>query len=163
MIHEVSGDILLSDAGAIAHGVAPNDHFDSGLALSLRTDWPALYKDFRHFCHTSTPESGTAWVWAGANGKRIVNLFTQQPALTANSHPGKATIGNVNHALRELRKIVQKEKLASIALPRLATGVGGLAWNEVLPLIKNHLGDVGVPVFVYTTYHKGVKAEEKAA
>ena len=30
MIHEVSGDILLTQAQAIAHGVAPNDHFDSG-------------------------------------------------------------------------------------------------------------------------------------
>ncbi len=26
MIHEVSGDILLSKAEAIAHGIAPNDH-----------------------------------------------------------------------------------------------------------------------------------------
>ncbi len=36
MIHDVSGDILLSSAQVIAHGVAPNDLFHSGLALSLR-------------------------------------------------------------------------------------------------------------------------------
>ena len=47
MIYEVSGDILLSDARAIAHGVAPNDNFTTGLAFSLREHWPALYKDFR--------------------------------------------------------------------------------------------------------------------
>lgn len=34
MIHEVAGDILLTKAQAVAHGVAPNDHFDSGLALA---------------------------------------------------------------------------------------------------------------------------------
>ena len=45
MIQQVTGDILLSNAQAVAHGIAPNDHFDSGLALSLRQDWPALYKD----------------------------------------------------------------------------------------------------------------------
>jgi O-acetyl-ADP-ribose deacetylase (regulator of RNase III) len=39
MIHEVSGDILLTTAQAIAHGVAPNDHFDHGLALALRETW----------------------------------------------------------------------------------------------------------------------------
>ena len=44
MIYEVSGDILLSEARAIAHGVAPNDNFATGLALSLREHWPALYK-----------------------------------------------------------------------------------------------------------------------
>jgi len=42
MIKEVSGDILLSGARAIVHGVAPGDHFDTGLALSLREAWPAL-------------------------------------------------------------------------------------------------------------------------
>ena len=36
MIHEVEGDILLSSAHAIAHGVAPNDDFRSGLAHALR-------------------------------------------------------------------------------------------------------------------------------
>ena len=30
MIHEVAGDILLTKAQAVAHGVAPNDQFDSG-------------------------------------------------------------------------------------------------------------------------------------
>jgi O-acetyl-ADP-ribose deacetylase (regulator of RNase III) len=38
MIREVKGDILLSRAEAIAHGVASFDHFDSGLALSLRQE-----------------------------------------------------------------------------------------------------------------------------
>ena len=35
MIIEVTGDILLSNAQVIAHGVAPNDDFGQGLALSL--------------------------------------------------------------------------------------------------------------------------------
>lgn len=35
MIREVAGDILLTRAQVIAHGIAPHDHFDSGLALAL--------------------------------------------------------------------------------------------------------------------------------
>ena len=31
MLKEVNGDILLSTAGAIAHGVAPHDNFKQGL------------------------------------------------------------------------------------------------------------------------------------
>jgi O-acetyl-ADP-ribose deacetylase (regulator of RNase III) len=42
MIKEVSGDILLSKAQVIAHGVAPNDPFHNGLALQLREQWPAM-------------------------------------------------------------------------------------------------------------------------
>jgi len=42
MIEFDSGDLLLSAAKAIAHGVAPGDHFDSGLALALRERWPEI-------------------------------------------------------------------------------------------------------------------------
>ena len=48
MIKYVAGDILLSKSGMIAHGVAPNDDFGQGLALSMRKNWPSMYKDFRH-------------------------------------------------------------------------------------------------------------------
>lgn len=161
MIHEVTGDILLTNAEAMAHGISPNDHFDSGLALSLRQDWPALYKDFRHYLHTNHPKPGGLWVWAGANGKRIINLFTQEPAPSEHAKPGRASYSNLNHCLRELNHLVTAEKIRSLALPRLATGVGGLAWEEVSPILKAQLGSLNIPIFVYTTYHKGVKAVEK--
>lgn len=163
MIYELSGDILLSGAKAIAHGVAPNDDFHQGLALQLREQEPALYKDFRHFCHGHHPKSGSLWTWMGADGRYVVNLFTQEGAFDHGSKPGHASLANVNHALHALRALVEKEKISSLALPRVATGVGGLDWNEVKPLIDKLLGDLGIPVYVYSTYHKGVKAEEPAA
>jgi len=66
----VSGDILLSKAAAIVHGVAPGDHFNQGLAISLREQWPSMANDFRRLCHQSHPKSGTAWIRSG-NGARI--------------------------------------------------------------------------------------------
>jgi O-acetyl-ADP-ribose deacetylase (regulator of RNase III) len=47
MLKEVAGDILLTKADALAHGVAPNDNFANGLALALRERWPAMYKDVK--------------------------------------------------------------------------------------------------------------------
>jgi O-acetyl-ADP-ribose deacetylase (regulator of RNase III) len=160
MIKDVSGDILLSGAHAIAHGVAPNDHFNSGLALAMRERWPALSKDFRHYCQTNHPKAGSVFTWMGADGKYVVNLMTQEAAYGHGEKPGKASTEAVGHALRELAKLAKKEKLRSIALPRLATGVGGLDWAQVKPLIERHLGELGVPVYVYTTYAKGKKAAE---
>ena len=160
MLHEVSGDILLTNAQVIAHGVAPNDSFHQGLALQLREQWPALYKDFRHYFQTQHPKAGEIWSWMGASGKRIVNLFTQDAAYEHGSKPGKANTHNVGHALRELHKLALAERFTSIALPRLATGVGGLAWEEVKPLVEQHLGSLDVPIVVYTTYHAGQKASE---
>jgi O-acetyl-ADP-ribose deacetylase (regulator of RNase III) len=160
MLKEVSGDILLSHAKAIAHGVAPNDSFNQGLALSLREHCPAMYKDFRHYCQVGHPKAGTLWTWAGADGARIVNLLTQDAAPAHGSKPGKATTHNVNLVLKALRKLIEDEGFESLALPRLATGVGGLDWADVLPLIERHLGDLDIPVYLYTTFRKGEAAEE---
>lgn len=160
MIKEVSGDILLSKAQAVAHGIAPHDHFNQGLALSLRENFPAMAKDFRHYCHQQNPKPGKAWLWAGAEGKIIINLMVQEPPKDENSHPGKAKEKYISGALKDLRKIIEKENISSLALPRLATGVGGLEWGNVEPLIRQILGDLDITIFVYTEYHKGEKAKE---
>jgi O-acetyl-ADP-ribose deacetylase (regulator of RNase III) len=161
MLKELSGDLLLSRAAAIAHGVAPNDPFSHGLALSLREKAPSLYKDFRHYCQTHHPRAGSLWTWAGSDGVRIVNLFTQEAVEGHHGgSPGRASVSNVSHALKALRQLVEAEQLQSLALPRLATGVGGLQWDDVRPLIAQHLGDLHIPVYIYATYHAGVAGKE---
>ena len=163
MIHEVTGDILLSRANAIAHGVAPNDDFHTGLALALRERAPSLYKDFRHFCQSTHPKPGTLWTWAGPDGRRVVNLLTQEGVEGHHGgKPGKATLPNVRHALKALRAEIDAQGITSLALPRLATGVGGLEWDDVRPIVYEHLADAGIPVYVYTTWRAGEAAAEAA-
>ena len=160
MIHEISGDILYSKAKAIVHGVAPNDDFHTGLPLSLRERMPALYKDFRHYCQTSHPKPGTLWVWMCADGRYIINLLTREGAYAHGSKPGQASLSHVNHTLHALHAWVEKEKIPSLALTRLACGVNGLDWNDVKPLIDKHLGGLNTQVYIYVNYHKGEKANE---
>ncbi len=168
MIREVEGDILLSGAQVIAHGIAPQDHFDSGLAS------PCANAGRRWFATTGmppmpgAPEPGGIWVWAGVDeqGKTqcIVNLITQGMLHSGRSaKPGKASLEDVGHALRELARYVRSEGVSSLALPCVATGVGGLDWSEVKPLVVRHLGDLEIPVILYEVYRKGVAAEEKLA
>lgn len=160
MIHEVTGDILLTKAQGIVHGIAPNEHFERGLALSLREAWPAMATDFRHYAHQTHPKPGELWVWSGVGGVRIFNLLTQEGEHTHGAKPGRATVANVNHCLRRLRHELEKGETRSIAVPMLATGVGGLEWSAVFPLIQQHLGDLKVPVYVYVGYQKGHQAIE---
>jgi len=160
MIYEINGDILFSGAKAIAQSVAPNDDFLHGLALQLRERLPAMYKDFRHYCQTKHPKSGELWTWMSADGRFIVNLFTREGAYGVGSKPGHAKLNHVNHSLHALRNFVKKENVPSLALPRLACGMTGLDWNEVKPLIEKHLGDLGISVYIYVSYQKGIKAEE---
>lgn len=166
MILETEGDILLSKAHYIAHGIAPQDHFDTGLALALRERWPSMVRDYRHAMHANQLQAGAIWAWAGVDAdggtRGIVNLLTQDMLGTGPAaKPGKATHENVGHALKALAKFVRDEKVKSLALPRLATGVGGLEWSNVRPLVHQYLGDLEIPVIVYQTYHAGVAADEK--
>ncbi|MFN0197238.1 MAG: Appr-1-p processing protein [Planctomycetaceae bacterium] len=160
MLHEVAGDILLTKAQGIAHGVAPNEHFDSGLALALREAWPAMAKDFRHYAHQTHPKPGELWTWGGTGGTRIFNLLTQEGLHDHGSKPGRATVANVNHCLKRLRHELDTGTVKSLAIPKIATGVGSLLWSDVQPLVQSHLGDLAIPVFVYTTYTKGQQAHE---
>ena len=159
MINYVDGDILYSKADAIAHGVAPNDHFNQGLAMSLKEKWPDLYKDFRHYSHTHHPKEGTIWSWNG-DSKLVVTMMTQEHAPSQNSLPGKSKSSYVNHCLRELKKEMTKKKMNSLALPKVATGVGGLEWDEVKALIENNFKDSEFNIYVYEKYTKDKEANE---
>src|SRR5512134_2467052 len=77
MVHEIEGDILETKAAAIAHGVAANDPMNQGLAAALHERYPAMHKDFHHWCRQKHPKPGSAWLWGGAGGVRVINLITQ--------------------------------------------------------------------------------------
>jgi len=160
MIHEVEGDLLLTGAHAIAHGVSPNDHFDVGLALALREMWPSMARDFRHYAHQTHPSPGELWEYPTPDGRVIYNLMTQEGEQLRGGSSGAATLSNVQHALRALRKAIDDGNVRSLALPRLATGAGRLAWDDVRPLVDQYLGDLPIPVYLYTTYRKGQQGAE---
>ena len=155
VIHYVSGDILLSTVHAMAHGIAANDPMTHGLARSLHEKYPAMHKDFHHWCNQTHPKPGTAWMWGSADGARVVNLITQEGGYGHGARPGKATVKHVRDSLRALVEIATQERFTSLALPRIATGVGGLAWDDVKPVIAERLKGLEIPVYVFAEYHPG--------
>lgn len=160
MIHYVAGDIILTKADAIAHGVAPGDNMKQGLALTLRERWPAMYKDFRHYCTTTHPKEGTVWAWKGPQSRVIFNLMTQEHPSSKGGTPGKATSSHVLHSLKELKKAILDTGVKSLAITKISTGVGGLDWAEVKPMIESTFSDMQIPVYVYETFHAGEQANE---
>lgn len=99
----------------------------------------ACTKIFVTTARPTIPKAGGAWSWKGPNSPVIINLFTQEPPASEQDHPGKATLPNVNHALQALKKELQEHQVKSLALPRLATGVGGLNGEKAYPLLQQAL------------------------
>ena len=122
---------------------------------------PGCTKIFDIYGQISTPKAGELWSLAGVGNVWIVSLFTQEAPPSHGGQTGNASVENVNHCLKALRKTIESEKFSSVALPKLATGVGGLDWKGVKPLIEKHPGDLEIPVYVYSTYQPGVKAKEQ--
>jgi len=162
MILEVSGDILLSKAKAIGHSVAPLDHFETGLALSLRERYPVMVKDFRHWGHVHHPEPGEVYEWKDEEGIRYYSLLIQEASNSNHAHglPGKASLHNLDKCLKNLAKKLEKDEVASLAIPKMATGVGGLNWDEVKPHLYKYLDPLPTRVYLYTQYKKGERAME---
>lgn len=157
---EVTGDILLTNAKALAHGVAIDDDFKHGVGAELKAQWPSLYKDFRHFCKTHSPKEGDVWAWKGPGTPVIFNLFTQGAPKSDGGLPGKANLSSVHHALKHLAKELNSQSLDSVAITKIATGVGGLEWDEVKATIEKDLSGYGGKVIVYSTFKAKQKAEE---
>jgi O-acetyl-ADP-ribose deacetylase (regulator of RNase III) len=86
--------------------------------------------------------------------------LTQEGEHEHGAKPGRASLSHVHHCLKRLRHELEVTGIDRLALPRLATGVGGLDWNDVLPLIVQHLGDLSIPIY-FDTLHAGQKAVEK--
>ena len=53
-----------------------------------------------------------------------------------------------------------REVSGDILLSKARAIAHGVAPNEVSPLITHHLGDLPIPIFVYTQYQADVKAQE---
>jgi len=59
----------------------------------------------------------------------FINLITQEGLDSHDYRLGKATLTTFTHALHALVKVIEHEKINSLALPKLATGIGGLEWG----------------------------------
>ncbi len=160
MIKEVEGDILLTKAEAFAHGVAIDDDFKHGLSLQLKEMWPSMYKDFRHFCKTHPPKEGDVWSWKGPGTPVIFNIFTQSAPPMKGGIPSKASLSHVNHGLKNLVKELSHQKISSLAITKIGTGIGGLDWNEVKATIQKDLSGFEGKIFVYANYKAKVEAKE---
>jgi O-acetyl-ADP-ribose deacetylase (regulator of RNase III) len=136
---------------------------DKCLALELSNKYPSMHTDFHRWCHQHNTQPGEAWMWTGPDNIRIVHLITQERLESPDHLHSKATLNNIRHSLSALVKIVVAEKLASIALPRIATGLGDLDWDDVFPLIQNSLGSLTIPIYVYTTFVADKAADEPGA
>lgn len=147
MIEFKSGDILKENAQALVNTVNCVGVMGRGIALQFKKAFPQNYKVYATACQNGLVQPGQMLVYDTkelANPRYIINFPTKR------HWRGKSNIEDIKKGLTGLVDIIKEYNIASIAIPPLGSGLGGLDWSEVRPVViaaMNPLTDVKVIIF----------------
>lgn len=155
----VSGDILLTKAKSKAHCVAAINYFESGLTQGMRNNHPAMVKDLRHEGQVHRIRTRGIYEWTGSGGFDICSLLVQEETQSTHSHrlPGNVSLHNLDKYLKQLASNLSSEKISSLVLPCVTTGMGGLNWDEVRPPVYKYLDVLQAKVYLNSKVTKSEK------
>lgn len=154
-IHEIQGDIFLTDAQCILHSCNNLGYMGAGIAKDIKSKFPLVYDSYKTLCKNKNVTPGDVYIERYYN-PWIINLIGQDRL-------GQADIKYLYRGLTTIQQIYKRENIQSISLPKIGAGLGNLQWNSVFPIIKNTLGKLDIPIFIYTEYIKNVKGDERGA
>ncbi|HZS85954.1 MAG TPA: macro domain-containing protein [Chloroflexota bacterium] len=150
-IRYVSGDLFANEFGAeaLAHGCNCRGSMGAGIAVGFRERYPEMYAEYRRRCKAMPREFnvGDAFLWKTEGRPWVFNLGIQEDYWRS-----RATYAGVEAALRAMRAQSDSEGVASIAMPRIGTGYGGLSWRKLRPMVDNAFADWPGTLYVYEEY-----------
>lgn len=159
MIYEVEGDIMLTRAQVIAHDVAVGDAMTRGLARKLRERFPVMTEEFQAWCEQEQAEPGQIWLWGPADKLQVICMITHEADedVARLRRPDRIAL---NRCFRALNGLYAEQRFKSITMPPVGSGESGLDWAVVRDMMQAQLGDLLIPIFVYTRELEGQVAHE---
>src|SRR6266542_2686065 len=139
VIRYVQGDILDADAEALVNTVNCVGVMGRGIALQFKRAYPANFKAYAAACKRGEIQPGRMFVFSTGeltNPRYIINFPTKV------HWRGKSRIEHIEAGLEALVEEIRARDIKSIALPPLGSGLGGLDWAEVRPLIERAMAEV---------------------
>ena len=137
MIKLKKGDIFQEDVEALVNSVNCVGVMGRGIALQFKNVYPANFKAYAEACKRNEVKPGRMFVYdlgAMTNPRYIINFPTKR------HWRGKSRIEDIDAGLVALVREIEERGIRSIALPPLATDLGGLSWPDVRPRIEAALG-----------------------
>ena len=149
---EVPGNLLELDLPAVGHGCNCAGSMAGGIAVDFRRRWPEMYDEYVRRCAAGELSPGGFFRW-DADGLVIYNLATQQ-------RPGPdARLDAIDASVRGALADAQRSGIATLGVPKLGAGIGGLAWCDVYGVLR----DAGEASSVTLTVVKLPRLVESAA
>jgi O-acetyl-ADP-ribose deacetylase (regulator of RNase III) len=159
-IEYASGDLFANvhNARALAHGCNCQGSMGAGIATGFRDRYPAMFAEYRRRFKAQPREFnlGDAFLWKDDNKPWVFNLGTQEGVWQA-----RASYDAIEAALASMRHQADREGIASIAVPRVGAGYGGLSWTKVRAVVEKVFADWPGTLYVYEEYVPEENAKPK--
>ena len=146
MIRFIRGNIFASGCEALVNPVNCVGVMGKGLALQFKQRFPANFDAYRAACRRRALFPGSIHVFDTGNASpHFVLNFPTKVHWRDRSH-----ILDIDRGLRSLPDIIQHADIASIAIPPIGCGLGGLPWPSVRDLIVTRLSTChDIDILVY--------------
>lgn len=142
----IAGDLFTHPGlEAIAHGCNCAGAMGKGIALESKRRWPDMYHEYRNRCLNDRFHPGDLFVWQAVD-ITIFNLGTQKSWKT------KAEPEAIRQSLSAMIAMATTMGIATIGLPRIGAGLGGLKWDDVKAIIIELAEEPGVELIVFEVF-----------
>jgi O-acetyl-ADP-ribose deacetylase (regulator of RNase III) len=150
-IEFIAGDLFANRFGAtaLAHGCNCQGSMGAGIAIGFRERYPEMFAEYRQRCKAKPRQFnlGDVFFWKAEAQPSVFNLATQEGTFRA-----RASYEAIEAALKAMREQADREGIASIALPRIGAGYGGLSWKKVRAIIEETFKDWTGTLYVYEEF-----------
>lgn len=147
MIKFTQGNLLEANVEALVNTVNTVGVMGKGVALMFKETFPENFKKYEVACANKSIRIGKMFVTERTDlyGPRWIINF---PTKAHWRFPSK--LEWISAGLDDLKHVIEINNIRSVALPPLGAGNGGLAWDDVKPIIVNKLSSLdGVHIIVY--------------
>ncbi|HEY3260545.1 MAG TPA: macro domain-containing protein, partial [Pseudonocardiaceae bacterium] len=146
MIEFGNGNLLHAQVDALVNTVNTMGVMGKGVALQFKQAFPANFTAYKRACDIGEVRIGRMFVYDSTRRgphRYVINFPTKQ------HWRSKSRLQDIEVGLDDLVRLIHELGVASIAVPALGCGNGGLNWNDVYPLIERALRPLPVRAIVY--------------
>lgn len=140
MVEYARGNLLEADVEALVNTVNCVGVMGKGVALQFKQAFPENYRQYKKACDAGEVQPGRMFVvptGSMINPRYVINFPTKR------HWRGKSRLEDIKAGLAALVDEARRLDIRSIAIPPLGSGMGGLQWAQVKPLMAGALA--GLP------------------
>lgn len=139
-----TGDIFESPAEALVDPVNCVGAAGKGLALAFKRHFPVGHRHYKRACDVGMLLPGKVLMYMPNPGPKVIYFPTKD------HWKDLSRMELIVAGLVDLRRLLKENEIASVAIPALGCGLGGLDWKDVRPAIEEALRDLeGLAVYLY--------------